>query len=145
MKEKEVIVKKKVIIDDVELNVVISIPEDGGIDLHKYTIHSVTTKGSKVSITPLLNDEHFEIIHEWFEKNMNEEVKYEIQYEGRDLDAYGVWKVNQHFFDDIPDFTLTRVTKRGSNRNLLRYYDVHKYHCVCMEILGIIDYLQAKK
>jgi hypothetical protein len=121
------IIKKEVIVNDVTLKVTISIPENGGIDKYIYTVESVTTKGSKVDIQQLLNDEQYAIIHEWFEKNINEEVMYEIKYEGRDLKAYGVWKVNEHFYDNIPDFSLTRVTKPDSNRNLLRYMDDMDY------------------
>ncbi len=123
LEEKEKLINKEVIVDDVTLQVVLGIPEDGGVDLYKYTVRSVTTKGSKVDIQQLLSDDQYSTIHEWFEKDMNEEVKYEVHYEGRDLDAYGIWKVNEHFYDDIPDFNLTKVTKRGSKRNLLRYYD----------------------
>ncbi|HSE99919.1 MAG TPA: hypothetical protein VLA48_03400 [Nitrososphaeraceae archaeon] len=119
----EKIIKKEVVIDNVTLKVVISIPEDGGIDLSKYTIISVTTKGSKVDIQQLLNEDQFSMIHEYFEKNINEEVSYDINYEGRELKAYGIWKINETFNDNIPDFELTRVTKPTSNRNLLRYMD----------------------
>ena len=120
--EKKVI-KKEVIVDDVTLKVTISIPEEGGIEKYTYTVESVTTKGSKVDIQQLLSEDQYAVIHEWFEKDINEEVMYEINYEGRDLKAYGIWKVNENFYDDIPDFNLTRVTKPNSNRNLLRYMD----------------------
>ncbi len=117
------IITKEVIVNDVTLKVTINIPENGGVKEYIYTVESVTTKGSKVDIQQLLNDEQYSIIHEWFEKDINKEVMYEINYEGRDLKAYGVWKVNEHFYDDIPDFTLIKVTKPDSNRNLLRYMD----------------------
>ena len=117
------VIKKEVIVDDVTLKVTISIPEEGGIEKYIYTVESVTTKGSKVDIQQLLSEEQYATIHEWFEKDMNEEVMYEINYEGRDLKAYGIWKVNETFYDGIPDFTLTRITKPNSNRNLMRYID----------------------
>lgn len=117
------VIKKEVIVDDVTLKVTISIPEHGGIEKYIYTVESVITKGSKVDIQQLLSEEQYATIHEWFEKDMNEEVMYEINYEGRDLKAYGIWKVNETFYDNIPDFTLTRVTKPNSNRNLMRYID----------------------
>lgn len=117
------VIKKEVIVDDVTLKVTISIPEEGGIEKYIYTVESVTTKGSKVDIQQLLSEDQYAVIHEWFEKDMNEEVMYKINYEGRDLKAYGIWKVNENFYDDIPDFNLTRVTKPNSNRNLLRYMD----------------------
>jgi len=135
----EKIIKKEVVVNDVKLNVVLSIPENGGIDKYIYTVNSVTTKGSQVDIQQLLSDEQYDVIHEWFELNMNEEVRYEIHYEDRDLYAYGIWKVNENFFDDIADFNLTRVTKRGSNRNLLRYYEDIDYHCLHMSILEQIE------
>jgi len=133
------IIKKEVVVDNVTLKVTFSIPEDGGVELYKYTVESVTTKGSNVDIQQLLSDEQYAVIHEWFEKNMNEEVSYDIHYEGRDLKAYGVWKVNEHFFDDIPDFNLIRVTKRDSNRNLLRYYEDVDYHYLHMAVLEQIN------
>jgi hypothetical protein len=125
------IIKKEVVVDNVTLRVTLSIPEDGGVEKYKYTVESVTAKDSKVDIQQLLSDEQYEVIHVWFEKNMNEEVSYDIHYEGRDLKAYGMWTVNQHFFDDIPDFELTRVTKPDSNRNLLRYMDDLDYPYLC--------------
>ena len=133
------VIKKEVIVDDVTLQVILGIPENGGVDKYNYTVYSVTTKGSKVDIQQLLSDNQYETIHEWFEKDMNEEVKYEVHYEGRDLDAYGVWKVNEHFFDGIADFNLNKVTKRGSNRNLLRYYDDTEYFYIHNSILEQVN------
>ncbi len=92
-------------------------------DNNSMTFHSVTTVDSKINILPLLDDDQWEIIMWQLEKNINEEVSYDVNYEGRDLKAYGVWKVNRTFHDNIPDFELTRVTKPNSNRNLLRYMD----------------------
>lgn len=124
------VIKKEVIVDDVTLKVTISIPEEGGIEKYIYTVESVTTKGSKVDIQQLLSEDQYAVIHEWFEKDMNEEVMYKINYEGRDLKAYGIWKVNENFYDDIPDFNLTRVTNPNSNRNLLRYMDDLDFVCI---------------
>lgn len=139
LEEKERSVKKEVIIDGVTLNVVLGYPEDKETAKYEYAVRSVTTKGSKIDIQRLLSDGQYSTIHEWFEKDMNEEVKYEIHYEGRDLNAYGIWKVNEHLFDDIPDFNLTRVTKRDSNRNLLRYYDGVDYHYLHMAVLEQVE------
>jgi hypothetical protein len=141
MEHKERLVKKEVIIDEVKLTVVIGYPEDKKTAGYESAVRSVTSKGSKVDIQQLLSDDQYSTIYEWFELNMNEEVKYEVHYEGRDLDAYGIWKVNEHFYDDIPDFDLTKVTKRGSNRNLLRYYDDTEYFYIHSSIIEQVDKL----
>jgi hypothetical protein len=122
------IIKKEVVVDNVTLKVTLGIPEDGGVDKYKYTVLSVTTKGSKVDIQQLLSDEQFSVIHEWFEKDMNEEIAYNIDYDGRNLKVYGIWSVNQTFNDDIPDFELTKITKFDSKRNLPSYSnDLYHY------------------
>lgn len=142
MEQKERSVKKEIIIDGVKLTVVIVYPEDTKTAGYESAVRLVTSKGSKVDIQRLLSDEQYSTIYEWFELNINEETKYEIHYEGRDLDAYGVWKINEHFYDDIPDFNLTKVTKKGSNRNLLRYYDDLDFHCLHVSILEQVEKLR---
>jgi len=87
------------------------------------TIHSVTTLDSKTNISELISEDDWEIINWQLEKNINEEVMYEVDDYGRPYKVYGVWKINETFHDNIPDFSITRITNPNTNRNLVKNMD----------------------